>query len=161
MATVLVVDDEASLVNIVAFVLKNAGHEVITACDGQEALDKVGGPPAGGALRPDLVVLDLFMPRVDGFAVHAALRKNEATRSVPIIVLTAQKKFELTELFYEGCAPGTAYIKKPFDPNVLRRQVQQMLSACFIWDGDAVHRGDAPVKPPPLDDDEELRWTMR
>ena len=84
MAKILVVDDEPDAVELVEFNLKNAGFEVITAGDGAEAIKK-----ARTAL-PDLVVLDLMIPEVDGLEVCKLLRRDAATSGIPILMLTAK-----------------------------------------------------------------------
>src|SRR6185369_17615633 len=80
---ILVVDDEPDAVELVEFNLKQAGFDVVTAADGNEALKKAkAGAPA-------LIVLDLMIPEVDGLEVCKQLRRDEATSAIPIIMLTA------------------------------------------------------------------------
>ena len=80
MAKILVVDDEPNLLHSVAYSLRKESHEVVTAADGEEALDKAQRE------RPDAVVLDVMLPGLDGFEVCRRLR---ATSTVPILMLTA------------------------------------------------------------------------
>lgn len=82
-ARILIVDDEEAIRRLLSIPLQKDGHEVVTACDGQQALDMFG------AMRIDLVVLDIMMPRVDGMEV---CRRMRATSTVPIIMLTARSE---------------------------------------------------------------------
>jgi len=81
---ILAVDDEKHIVRLVQVNLERQGYEVITAYDGKEALQKVEEE------RPDLVVLDVMMPYMDGFEVLQNLRRNPSTRDIPVIMLTAK-----------------------------------------------------------------------
>jgi len=115
--TVLVVDDEPALVDVVAYNLRQAGFEVATAADGREALE------AAEAVRPDLVVLDLMLPGLDGFTVCRVLR--ERSPALPIIMLTALGT-ELDRVL--GLETGADdYITKPFSPRELVARVRAVL----------------------------------
>src|ERR1700738_4965368 len=81
---ILAVDDERHIVRLGRVNLERAGYQVITAADGKEALEKVV------AERPDMVVMDVMMPHMDGFEAVNALKKNPSTRELPIIMLTAK-----------------------------------------------------------------------
>ncbi len=118
MANILVVDDEKDIVDLLIFVLQKDGHNVSSASNGKEALEAVE------ASQPDLIVLDIMMPLMDGYAVHAKLSENPSTRSIPIIILTAKAK--MRELF-EVAANVAGYIEKPFDPKFLRDKVKEAL----------------------------------
>jgi CheY-like chemotaxis protein len=83
MAKILVVDDEPDIVRFVAKLMTTRGHEVRTAADGFEALELVG------AERPDVIILDLHLPNMDGFEVCRRLKSDEATRTIPIVMMTA------------------------------------------------------------------------
>ena len=119
MSKILVVDDEHDIVELLSFLLEKDGYAVTPAYNGQEALKAVEGDP------PDLIILDIMMPVMDGYAVHAKLSENPATRSIPIIILTAKPK--MRELF-EVATNVAAYIDKPFDPKSLREKVQEILA---------------------------------
>ena len=82
--TILVVDDDPDIARFVEVNLRSAGYDVAVAADGEEALEKAG------ELRPDLVLLDVMMPRIDGFEVAQRLRKNPQTANTSIIMLTAK-----------------------------------------------------------------------
>lgn len=116
---VLVADDDRDIIDLVTFRLDRSGYEVLQAFDGQEALDL--------ALErlPDLCVLDVTMPRLDGYEVTRRLRANQATRSIPIILLTARAQEADAEHGFE--AGATDYIRKPFSPQKLKSLVQELL----------------------------------
>ena len=116
---VLVADDDRDIAELVTFRLDRSGYEVLRAFDGQEALDL--------ALEhlPDLCVLDVTMPRLDGYEVTRRLRANQATRSIPIILLTARAQAADEE---QGLAAGaTEYVRKPFSPLKLKSHVEELL----------------------------------
>lgn len=125
MARILLVDDERDVVTLVKFMLEKDGHAVVPAYDGAEALAKLGLEPLDEtAVAPDLAILDLMMPVMDGWTVCQRLRENPRTRAVPVIVLTA--KGESRDLFHS--APNVAaHLEKPFDPKALRDLVAGML----------------------------------
>ncbi len=112
---ILVADDDADLLDILAFSLRREGFEVVTARDGQEAL-------AGVAVeQPDLVVLDVAMPRLDGFEVCRRLRRES---SIPIIMLTARDEDENIVLGLDLGADD--YITKPYSPRELVARVRAL-----------------------------------
>ena len=117
---VLVADDDPDILDLVTFRLDRAGYEVVQARDGQEALD------AALARTPDLCVLDVMMPLLDGYEVTRRLRATEATRSVPVILLTARVQESDVERGFE--AGATDYVKKPFSPQELRARVEALLA---------------------------------
>jgi two-component system phosphate regulon response regulator PhoB len=119
MPKVLVVDDEPDAVELIEFNLKNTGFEVMTASDGAEALKK------SRAQIPDLIVLDLMLPEVDGLEVCKILRRDPATSAIPIIMLTA-KAAEIDRVL--GLEIGADdYITKPFSPRELVLRVKNLL----------------------------------
>ncbi len=114
--TVVVVDDEPDLLELVAYNIRQDGHEVVTASDGLGALDAVR------ARLPDVVVLDVMMPGLSGLEVARRLRSQTETASIPIIMLTArtEEKHEL-----EGLDAGADdYVSKPFSMQVLMARIQ-------------------------------------
>jgi DNA-binding response OmpR family regulator len=116
---ILVVDDEADMIELVAFNLKAEGYEVVTACTGPEALNQ-----ARSAL-PDLIVLDLMLPDLDGLAVCEILHRLPSTSAIPIIMLTAWTS-ELSRII--GLETGAEdYITKPFSPRELVMRVNNIL----------------------------------
>ena len=121
MARLLIVDDEPSLVLLMRTVLERAGHQIEEARNGQEALVKLGiNPENPGAHLPDLVLLDVMMPIMDGVAVAAAMREHPRTAKVPILIVTA--KGDMRSLF-EAMPQVAGFFQKPFDPASLRAAV--------------------------------------
>ena len=118
-AKILVVDDEPDAVELIRFNLRSAGYDVLTAEDGEEALKKAR------AAVPDLIVLDIMLPEVDGMEVCKILRRDSATASIPIIMLTA-KAAEIDRVL--GLELGADdYITKPFSPRELVLRVKNTL----------------------------------
>jgi two-component system phosphate regulon response regulator PhoB len=116
---ILVVDDEPDAVELVEFNLKGAGLDVTTAEDGQEALKKAR------TLLPDLIVLDLMLPEVDGLEVCKILRRDPATSGIPILMLTA-KAAEIDRVL--GLELGADdYVTKPFSPRELLLRIKRLL----------------------------------
>ncbi len=117
--TILVVDDDPDIARFVEVNLRSAGYDVAVAGDGEAALEQAG------ALRPDLVLLDVMMPRLDGFEVAQRLRKNPQTANTSIIMLTAKA---LSADKVTGLQSGADdYIIKPFDPIELLARVKGTL----------------------------------
>lgn len=112
--TILIVDDSASLRQVVALTLKSAGYEVIEACDGRDALSKLGGQ------KVHLMISDVNMPNMDGIGFVREVRKNPAYRYTPVIMLTTEAGDDKKRLGQE--AGAKAWVVKPFQP-------QQMLAA--------------------------------
>lgn len=116
---ILVVDDEPDAVELLAFNLKNAGMEVLTAADGASALKQTRSH------APDLIVLDVMLPEMDGLEVCKSLRRDAATARVPIIMLTA-KAAELDRVV--GLELGADdYVTKPFSPRELLLRIKNLL----------------------------------
>ncbi|MFO8002654.1 response regulator [Thioalkalivibrio sp. AKL19] len=119
MAKVLVVDDSASMRQMVAFTLKQAGHEVVEGRDGKDGLSKAQGAKA------DLVITDVNMPTMDGLQLTRELRKLGDYKFTPILVLTTEAGPEKKQ---EGKAAGaTGWLVKPFDPDQLMNTVNRVL----------------------------------
>ena len=117
--TILVVDDDPDIARFVEVNLRSAGYDVAVAGDGEEALERAA------ELRPDLVLLDVMMPRLDGFEVAQRLRKNPQTANTSIIMLTAKA---LSADKVTGLQSGADdYIIKPFDPIELLARVKGTL----------------------------------
>jgi len=116
---VLVVEDDTEMVDLLRFNLQKAGFAIATATDGIEALKKVR------SLAPDLTLLDLMLPELDGFSVCEILRRDPDTASIPIIMLTALSN-ELARI--TGLASGANdYVSKPFSPRQLVSRVKDLL----------------------------------
>jgi diguanylate cyclase (GGDEF)-like protein len=117
--TILVVDDDPDIARFVEVNLRSAGYDVAVAGDGEEALDKAA------EIRPDLVLLDVMMPRIDGFEVAQRLRRSPQTANTSIIMLTAKA---LSADKVTGLQSGADdYIIKPFDPIELLARVKGTL----------------------------------
>jgi two-component system phosphate regulon response regulator PhoB len=117
---ILVVDDEPEAVELIAFNLRQAGFSVTTAADGAEALQKAR------AQLPDLIVLDVMLPEMDGFEVCKLLRREPATARIPIVMLTA-KAAEVDRVL--GLELGADdYVVKPFSPRELLLRVRKLLA---------------------------------
>jgi len=116
---ILVVDDEPDALDLIQYNLKAAGYDVVTADDGEEALKKAR------TTHPSLVILDVMLPEVDGLEVCKLLRREPATATVPIIMLTA-KASEIDRVL--GLELGADdYVTKPFSPRELVLRVKSLL----------------------------------
>lgn len=119
MPKILVVDDEVHILKIIDYKLRTAGYTVIAAGDGVEGLEKAR------AEQPDLILLDVMMPRMDGFQALEALKRDPATKAIPVFMLTVKGK-EMDRL--RGLQMGVAaYITKPFSPNALLARIDETL----------------------------------
>jgi two-component system phosphate regulon response regulator PhoB len=117
--TVLVVDDERDIVELVRYTLTQAGYRVVSALDGRQGLDLARRD------RPDLVILDLMLPVMPGTEVARALRQDDATRTIPIVMLTARGEEVDRVVGFELGADD--YVVKPFSPRELVLRVQAIL----------------------------------
>jgi DNA-binding response OmpR family regulator len=117
--TVLVADDDADIVRFVELNLRLEGFQVLTARDGQEALTKALD------LQPDVVLLDVLMPRIDGYTVCARLRADHRGAAIPIILLTAN--FISADQEVARQAGADDFVVKPFDPYELMARVKALL----------------------------------
>jgi len=119
MASILAVDDSASMRQMVAFTLKGAGHQVTEAADGQAALD------LAKRQKFDLVLSDVNMPRMDGIALTRELRSLPMFKFVPILMLTTEGGMNKKQ---EGKAAGaTGWIIKPFNPEQLLATIKRVM----------------------------------
>ena len=116
---ILAADDDPDIRELVAFRLERSGYTVLQAADGEEAL------ALALEHKPDLAVLDVMMPKMDGFEVVRRLRAEEATKRMPIIMLTARAQDSDVEEGFESGADD--YLRKPFSPQELRARVQSIL----------------------------------
>ena len=117
---VLLAEDDPSILAIAVMALTRVGHHVVvTAVDGEEALTLASRE------RFDIILLDVMMPKLDGFETCTRLKADEATRAIPVIFLTA--KAQVNEV-HRGMGLGAlGYILKPFDPMSLHRQIEDIL----------------------------------
>jgi CheY-like chemotaxis protein len=116
----MAVDDDHVIRGLLEVNLEMEGHDVVTAVDGQDALDKVAADP------PDLILLDVMMPNVNGWQVAEALKGDEATRHIPIVFLSARA---MEADVRKGTDLGVeSYVTKPFDPIDLMELVARLLA---------------------------------
>lgn len=116
---ILVVEDEADVASALSMLLEDRGYDIILAKDGPAALEKARSE------KPDLILLDIMLPKIDGFKVARMLKFDENFRHIPIIMLTAkiQEKDKRT-----GMETGAdAYVTKPFDNSVLLQRISEIL----------------------------------
>lgn len=128
MPAIMVVDDEPDIVTLLRFALEQDGHTVYDAGNGQIALERLGLEPVKPEIPlPDLIVLDIMMPVMDGYQLNMRLQTEARAKDIPILVLTAkgQKMRDLFEM-----APNVAaYVQKPFDPKMLRELIAGILAS--------------------------------
>lgn len=116
---ILLVDDSETILEMERMILQQDRYEVVTARDGQEGVTKAL------ALKPDLILMDVIMPRLDGFAAVRRLRQHSDTSRVPIVMVTSKAEAESLETGYEsGCSD---YIIKPIDRMELVAKVRNLL----------------------------------
>ncbi|MGI8789239.1 MAG: response regulator [Pyrinomonadaceae bacterium] len=117
--TIMVIDDSATVRKLISSKLEKVGHEVICAVDGVDALEKIKG------IVPDLILLDINMPRMDGYQVCKIIRTEEATKDVPIVMISGNDGFFDK---VRGRMSGTSgYITKPFGPEALMKTVENYI----------------------------------
>ncbi len=116
---ILVVDDEIYIVHILDFSLGMEGYEVVTALDGEQALEK------RKVEKPDLIVLDIMMPKLDGYEVCKAIKSDPETRQIPVILLSAKGRNVDQKMGFDVGADD--YITKPFSPRKLVERINQLL----------------------------------
>jgi two-component system alkaline phosphatase synthesis response regulator PhoP/two-component system response regulator VicR len=125
---ILAVDDERHIVRLIQVNLERAGYEVVTAYDGREALKKIEEE------KPDMVVLDVMMPYMDGFETLKQIRANPQTRNLPVIMLTAKAQ---DQDVFQGYSQGAdIYLTKPFNPMELLTFVKRIFTEMETDDED-------------------------
>ncbi len=116
---ILLVDDSRTVLLMEQMILKKGPYDVVMASDGSEGLERAV------AERPDLILMDLVMPRMNGLEAVRELRRNETTRHIPVIMVTTRGEAESVEAGYaSGC---TDYVTKPIDSNALLAKVRDHL----------------------------------
>lgn len=119
MKRILVIDDDKVLVELITVRLKSAGFEIIPAYDGETGLEKVKNE------KPDLIVLDLMLPGIDGYEVCEQIKTDAKYKHIPIIMFTARTGEEDKR---RGYAAGTDdYITKPFDAYMMVEKIREFL----------------------------------
>jgi CheY-like chemotaxis protein len=120
MAKILVAEDERDIRDLIAFTLRFAGHDVVTAADGAEALEMAPKE------MPDLILMDVRMPRMTGYEACEKMKLNESIRDIPVVFLSA--KGQDSEI-QTGLSVGAAeYLLKPFAPDELTQRVKAILA---------------------------------
>ena len=122
---VLVVDDEPDMVEMIRMMLENADYEVVVGHNGSEGVDQARG------VKPDLIILDLMMPEMDGFEACKQIKSDPSLAGIPVLVLTAIGQ-QLSHTQYarsQGLElESDDYIDKPVDPGVLLSRITELLS---------------------------------
>ena len=119
--TIVYIEDEPEMIDLVKLILTRKGYDVIGAAGGREGLNKVR------EILPDLVLLDLMMPDIEGWDVYQQMRAEEATRGIPVIVVTAKAQ-NIDKVLGLHIAKVDDYISKPFSPQELVNSVEQVLA---------------------------------
>jgi DNA-binding response OmpR family regulator len=125
MAKILVAEDEKDILELVEISLQLGGFEVIKAMDGLEALEKAF------TQEPDLILLDIKMPKLSGYEVCKKLKESPQTKHIPVVFLTARGQEHEIKAGYES--GGDDYIIKPFAPDELPKRVQEILKRFKKW----------------------------
>jgi len=118
---ILCIEDEAEMVDLIRIILGRKGYEVLGASGGEEGLKKVL------ETKPDLVLLDLMMPDMDGWEVYQQMKADEKTRDIPVVVVTAKAQ-TIDKVLGLHIAKVDDYIAKPFSPEELLASVQKVLA---------------------------------
>ena len=116
---ILLVDDEVDFVEVLKVRLEDSNYETIVAYDGEEGLERAEKE------EPDLIILDIVLPRISGFDVCRKLKIDERFKNIPIIMLTA--KFQDNDIKFGMAMGADAYITKPFEPHVLLEKMRELL----------------------------------
>lgn len=115
---VLVIDDEAEMLNLVRFALERAGYEVVTCDNGRHAWDAIIKS------NPQLLILDVMLPGIDGYSLQMKISQESATKSIPIIVLTA---LEPSKTLFQKFSQVVGFMTKPFKTEVLLETVEKAI----------------------------------
>jgi len=116
---IVVVDDEIPALRLIRLTLQRAGYEIVTATDGQEALNLIQQRP------PDLILADVLMPRLGGFDLVRIVKRDPKLRNIPCILVTSLNRYEDQKMGYQFGADF--YITKPFTPEGLLQSVNRAL----------------------------------
>ncbi|MBN2148576.1 MAG: response regulator [Anaerolineales bacterium] len=119
MAKILIAEDERDIRDLITFTLKFAGHEVVAASNGEEAYQ------LAGEVQPELILMDVRMPRMTGYEACKAMKENDATKDIPVVFLSAKGQESEVQTGLEVGA--VEYILKPFSPDQLTARVGQLL----------------------------------
>ncbi len=117
--TILVVDDEPYMIRLLQHHIERAGYRLVKATNGREALERIEED------QPDLIIMDVMMPEINGLEVLAQLRKQEQTKHLPVIIMTANAQRFTRE--QAEAAGVSAFLTKPFSPTQLMTEVRRHL----------------------------------
>jgi DNA-binding response OmpR family regulator len=120
MPKIVCIEDDAAMVELVTLILKNRGFEVFSANRGPDGLELIASS------KPDLVLLDLMMPEMDGWDVYQRMKADDTMRSIPVIVVTAKAQ-NIDKVLGLNIAKVQDYITKPFSPNDLVDSINRVL----------------------------------
>jgi len=121
---VLIADDTKDTLRVISYHLEKAGFKVITACDGEAVLEKVS------AEKPDVIIMDIVMPKLDGISAARKLKSNPGTKDIPILIMSAKGLFkDYLQCGEEGLIEN--FIEKPFSIEFLLEKVKDALSFKF------------------------------
>lgn len=116
---ILITEDSPTVLAMMKDIIESAGYSTLTAIDGQEAIDKARKE------KPDLIIMDLMLPKIDGYKVCAMLKFDKNYRNIPIVILTARAGEADKKMGEEVCA--NAYITKPVDPDTLISKIKELI----------------------------------
>jgi len=121
--SILCIEDEPEMIDLIRLILGRKGFEVLGAAGGQDGLEKLQQGP-----QPDLVLLDLMMPDLDGWEVYQQMKADEKTKNIPVIVVTAKAQ-SIDKVLGLHIAKVDDYIAKPFSPQELLNSVEKVFGA--------------------------------
>lgn len=122
---IVYIEDEQEMIDLVRLILVRRGYEVIGASGGREGLDLIR------RLLPDVILLDLMMPDMDGWDVYQQMKADEATRQIPVIVVTAKAQ-SIDKVLGLHIAKVEDYISKPFSPQELVNSLERVLAKAAL-----------------------------
>ena len=126
MANIMVVDDEEAIIALMRMILERCGHKVFKAGNGEEALKALGVEPSNpSAPLPDIMVLDLMMPIVDGYTVAITMKDDPRTQKIPILVVTAKSDMRAP---LSAIPQVAGFFDKPFNPKQLIETIDKILA---------------------------------
>lgn len=121
MNTILIVEDDSNLCELVSIRLREYGFNVVAVPDGLQMFDKLR------TLKPALIILDVMLPKIDGYKLCGLLKKYDPYKEIPVIIFTARSGAEAVKMTEE--MGGDAYIAKPFDAKVLVNKINELLKS--------------------------------
>ena len=137
--TILIIDDEPDMLEVLAYNLRRTAHRVITAANGREGLR------CSQLALPDLIILDLMLPDLDGLAACEILRRLPSTRGIPILMITALSGQKVRRL--RSRCEADVFMRKPFRLQTLLDQVDRMLGAKAVASHELDGRSSSPANP--------------